>query len=105
MPSITSVAAWVSRFAKLRSVRKNGLRNDEQDAEHDEAADGGQRAHLAAADALEPCAHLVADAALLAAADEVAPIAVAEVVGRERPAGSSCVLMRCSLLRVLVPVM
>ena len=26
MPSITSVAAWVRRFAKLRSVRKNGLR-------------------------------------------------------------------------------
>ena len=26
MASVTSVAAWVSRFAKLSSVRKNGLR-------------------------------------------------------------------------------
>ena len=44
----------------------------EQDAQHDEAADGGQGAHVAAAHALAPGLDLVAEAALLAAADEVA---------------------------------
>ena len=52
----------------------------EQDAEDDEAGDRGQGAHVAAAHALVPGAHLVEQAALLAAADEV---------GRSRCARSS----------------
>ena len=36
MPSMTSVAAWVRRLAKLRSVRKYGTEEGEQHHEHDE---------------------------------------------------------------------
>ena len=69
---MTSGAAWLNRLAKLRSVKKNRLSMREQQAEHDQSADRGQGAHLAAADALPPGLDLVAESALAAAADQVA---------------------------------
>lgn len=85
----------------------------EQDAEHDEAADGGQCAHVAAADPLPPGLDLVAEAALDAAADQVA----GDGIGCGRRAGgvaahsappsvrSVDVSMRSTPAGVLVPVM
>ena len=104
MPSITRVAAWVIRLAKLRSVRKNGLSTENSDAQHDESGDRGQGAHVAAAHALEPGAHLIDQAALLAASDQV----VADLGGRHVAGGvggDPRAAHAFAPVRVLVPVM
>ena len=44
-----TAAPWVNRLAKLPAVRKRRPRDREDDAEHDQAEHGGQRAEVAAA--------------------------------------------------------
>jgi hypothetical protein len=46
-----TAAPWGSRLAKLPAVRNTGRRIGEHGAQHDQAEDGRQRAHLAPAHA------------------------------------------------------